>query len=52
MISDLIDKRYAYEKTEPFISAQEKFEEYGKLSHKNLDEICSRRTFSFGDGRR
>lgn len=41
MISDLIDKGYAYEKNGTVYFRTRKFEEYGKLSHKNLDDLQS-----------
>ncbi len=41
MISDLIDKGYAYEKNGTVYYRTRKFAEYGKLSHKNLDDLRS-----------
>ena len=41
MIQTLIDKGYAYEKNGTVYYRTRKFEEYGKLSHKNL-EMCIR----------
>ena len=36
-------------RTERFISAQEEFKDYGKLSHKNLDDLQSEDVaFSYG----
>ncbi|MFR1871446.1 MAG: cysteine--tRNA ligase [Coprococcus sp.] len=51
MIQELIDKGYAYEKNGTVYFRTRKFDEYGKLSHKNLDD-CIRRTLSFVGGRR
>ena len=46
MIRQLIDKGYAYEKNGTVYFRTRKFEEYGKLSHKNLDDLRSgNRTF-------
>ena len=39
MISELIDKGYAYEKNGTVYYRIRKFAEYGKLSHKNLDDL-------------
>ena len=39
MISELIDKGYAYEKNGTVYYRTRKFAEYGKLSHKNLDDL-------------
>ena len=39
MISDLIEKGYAYEKNGTVYFRTRCFEEYGKLSHKNLDDL-------------
>ena len=39
MISDLIEKGYAYEKNGTVYYRTRKFAEYGKLSHKNLDDL-------------
>lgn len=41
MIQQLIDKGYAYEKNGTVYFRTRKFEEYGKLSHKNLDDLRS-----------
>ena len=41
MISDLIEKGYAYEKNGTVYFRTRKFKEYGKLSHKNLDDLRS-----------
>ena len=41
MISDLIEKGYAYEKNGSVYFRTRKFSEYGKLSHKNLDDLRS-----------
>ena len=41
MISDLIAKDYAYEKNGTVYFRTRKFKEYGKLSHKNLDDLRS-----------
>ena len=41
MISDLIEKEYAYEKNGTVYFRTRKFKEYGKLSHKNLDDLRS-----------
>ncbi len=41
MISTLIEKGYAYEKNGTVYYRTRKFEEYGKLSHKNLDDLRS-----------
>ena len=41
MIQTLIDKGYAYEKNGTVYYRTRKFEEYGKLSHKNLDDLQS-----------
>ena len=39
MISELIEKGYAYEKNGTVYYRTRKFTEYGKLSHKNLDDL-------------
>ena len=39
LISELIDKGYAYEKNGTVYYRTRKFAEYGKLSHKNLDDL-------------
>ena len=39
MISELIEKGYAYEKNGTVYYRTRKFAEYGKLSHKNIDEL-------------
>ena len=39
MIQTLIDKGYAYEKNGTVYYRTRKFEDYGKLSHKNLDDL-------------
>ena len=39
MIAELIEKGYAYEKNGTVYFRTRKFEEYGKLSHKNLDDL-------------
>ena len=41
MIQDLIDKGYAYEKNGTVYFRTRKFKDYGKLSHKNLDDLQS-----------
>lgn len=41
MISDLIKKGYAYDVNGTVYFRTKKFEEYGKLSHKNLDDLRS-----------
>ena len=41
MISDLIAKDFAYEKNGTVYFRTRKFKEYGKLSHKNLDDLRS-----------
>ena len=41
MISELIDKGYAYEKNGTVYFSTRKFKGYGKLSHKNLDDLRS-----------
>ena len=41
MISTLIDKGYAYEKNGTVYFRTRKFDGYGKLSHKNLDDLQS-----------
>lgn len=41
MIADLIEKGYAYEKNGTVYFRTRKFEQYGKLSHKNLDDLQS-----------
>lgn len=41
MIKTLIDKGFAYEKNGTVYYRTRKFEEYGKLSHKNLDDLRS-----------
>ncbi len=41
MIQTLIDKGYAYEKNGTVYYRTRKFEQYGKLSHKNLDDLRS-----------
>ena len=41
MISELIDKGYAYEKNGTVYFSTRKFKYYGKLSHKNLDDLRS-----------
>ena len=41
MIQTLIEKGYAYEKNGTVYYRTRKFEEYGKLSHKNLDDLQS-----------
>ena len=41
MISDLIEKGFAYEKNGTVYFRTRKFKEYGKLSHKNLDDLRS-----------
>lgn len=41
MISDLIEKGYAYEKNGTVYFRTRRFKEYGKLSHKNLDDLQS-----------
>ena len=46
MIQELIDKGYAYEKNGTVYFRTRKFDEYGKLSHKNLDDLQSGRTLS------
>ena len=39
MIQDLIDKGYAYEKNGTVYFHTRSFKDYGKLSHKNLDDL-------------
>ena len=41
MISELIEKGYAYEKNGTVYFSARKFKDYGKLSHKNLDDLRS-----------
>lgn len=41
MISTLIDKGYAYEKNGTVYFRTRQFKDYGKLSHKNLDDLRS-----------
>ncbi|MDO4311932.1 MAG: cysteine--tRNA ligase [Eubacteriales bacterium] len=41
MIGTLIEKGYAYEKNGTVYFRTRRFEEYGKLSHKNLDDLRS-----------
>ncbi len=41
MISTLIEKGYAYEKNGTVYFRTRRFEDYGKLSHKNLDDLRS-----------
>ena len=41
MISELSDKGYAYEKNGTVYFSTRKFKDYGKLSHKNLDDLRS-----------
>ena len=41
MISELIDKGYAYEKNGTVYFSTRKFKDYGKLSHQNLDDLRS-----------
>ena len=41
MISELIEKGYAYEKNGTVYFSTRKFRDYGKLSHKNLDDLRS-----------
>ena len=41
MISELIDKGYAYENNGTVYFSTRKFKDYGKLSHKNLDDLRS-----------
>ena len=41
MIQELIDKGYAYEKNGTVYFRTRKFDEYGQLSHKNLDDLQS-----------
>ena len=41
MITTLIEKGYAYEKNGTVYFSTRKFQEYGKLSHKNLDDLRS-----------
>ncbi len=41
MIGQLIDKGYAYEKNGTVYFRTRQFKEYGKLSHKNLDDLRS-----------
>ncbi|CVI65691.1 Cysteine--tRNA ligase [Clostridiales bacterium CHKCI001] len=41
MISDLIERGYAYEKNGTVYFRTRRFKEYGKLSHKNLDDLQS-----------
>ncbi|MCI6676743.1 MAG: cysteine--tRNA ligase [Clostridiales bacterium] len=41
MIADLIEKGYAYEKNGTVYFRTRRFSDYGKLSHKNLDDLQS-----------
>ena len=41
MISELMEKGYAYEKNGTVYFSTRKFKDYGKLSHKNLDDLRS-----------
>ena len=41
MISELIEKGHAYEKNGTVYFSTRKFKDYGKLSHKNLDDLRS-----------
>lgn len=41
MVQNLIDKGYAYEKNGTVYFRTRRFEQYGKLSHKNLDDLRS-----------
>ena len=41
MISELIEKGFAYEKNGTVYFSTRKFKDYGKLSHKNLDDLRS-----------
>ena len=41
MIETLIEKGYAYEKNGTVYYRTRKFKDYGKLSHKNLDDLQS-----------
>ncbi|MGN0404942.1 MAG: cysteine--tRNA ligase, partial [Bariatricus sp.] len=41
MIADLIEKGYAYEKNGTVYFRTRRFKDYGKLSHKNLDDLRS-----------
>ena len=41
MIQTLLDKGYAYEKNGTVYYSTRKFKDYGKLSHKNLDDLRS-----------
>ena len=41
MISELIEKGYAYEKNGTVYFSTRKFKDFGKLSHKNLDDLRS-----------
>ena len=41
MISELFEKGYAYEKNGTVYFSTRKFKDYGKLSHKNLDDLRS-----------
>ena len=41
MISELIENGYAYEKNGTVYFSTRKFKDYGKLSHKNLDDLRS-----------
>lgn len=41
MIQTLIDKGFAYEKNGTVYYSTRKFKDYGKLSHKNLDDLRS-----------
>lgn len=41
MIQSLVEKGYAYEKNGTVYFRTRKFEDYGKLSHKNLDDLQS-----------
>ncbi len=49
MIQTLIDKGYAYPVADGTVYFRvKKFKEYGKLSHKNLDDLPVRLPFSAG----
>ena len=51
MISTLIEKGYAYDVDGTVYFRTRKFKEYGKLSHKNLDDLQGRQPFSAGHRR-
>lgn len=52
MIQTLIDKGFAYEKNGTVYYSTRKFKDYGKLSHKNLDDLRSGERSLLVSGRR